>query len=478
MYPDANPIYKLIPILGNKEGISGSCIGGMNVGINRFISEERKKAAAEVIRYITSEEAQKHLLISGIPVSCLKNLYYDEEVCQIIDCELMRNIQPLARPNPKVVSYDDFSTKFRKLFNEFLFDNRTAKDVLNDINDIIKIYTISIDPSEHVGFIIFIVVCLIFVIIIISTPFLFMDKYKLHFRFMELDFWLIALFGLLCHLGVILVNYDEVTTFKCQLKFIIISFGFTFYFIPILHKLICNFPIDNKYSFWAKHNNYSFLFIFILLDLIINGLFMISPNIPYNNIINEGKNFKYCMVDHAFGIFLLIITILIKCLVLLAILFFLFTEWSMWETLKDVRLTTYAVSIDVILYILYIIISIIAVNHYIANFIISSTILIIFTLSNYIMMYGIRVMKIINNNKAQILFIETITKNSQDADSKLSENDIPEPKYERKSSISQKIISIHFTTSNISNTQPNNACNTFDVESTSNIEKSNSSAKI
>lgn len=95
---NVNPAYKVSPLPGNTKGISASCIGGLNIGINKFISDERKKQAAEAIKFMTSFETQKYFAIEHGLTSGIEGIYDDKDVCKVLDCEVLKNMQPIARP--------------------------------------------------------------------------------------------------------------------------------------------------------------------------------------------------------------------------------------------------------------------------------------------------------------------------------------------------------------------------------------------
>ena len=61
--------YVVSPLPGVKEGISGSIVTGYNVGVNNYISEERKKASIEVINYMASKNFQKKYVKNDIIIS-------------------------------------------------------------------------------------------------------------------------------------------------------------------------------------------------------------------------------------------------------------------------------------------------------------------------------------------------------------------------------------------------------------------------
>lgn len=419
-----NPVYKTIPLVGKKEGVSGSSIGGTNVGINKHISNSQKQLAAEALKFITSKEIQKKLMIKGKLNSAINSLYDDEEVCSVKDCELVKNIQPIARPNPKAVSYSNYSEKFRKYIYQFLFeDDTSASEILSKIENIAKIYEISFNEvSPPVGLITFIIVALIFLMILFTAPFIFIKKFELHFKFLNVDLWIFVLLGLMFQLCILLMDFNEITQSKCRLKFIFWTFGFTFYFIPILYRLIENYPKDKNFMILIKKYKYLFFIFFILIDFCVCYLFTLSPYLPEVKIIENGKNYRICNIyDNKSRKIIYYIGVIEKLTIIICIIILAFHEWDIWRTIKDIRLITSISFINIILYGLYI--SVKAINNvtYIVSFLLSSVIIIITVLSNYVLIYGIRIFRILINDNADILFIEAISKNSLDAESSSSE---------------------------------------------------------
>jgi len=416
-----NPVYKVIPLVGNKEGVSGSTIGGTNIGINKFISDSRKRLAAKALQFMTSKEIQKKILLKLKSVSAIHSLYDDEEVCAAIDCELIKNIQPIARPNPKIVSYDLYSEKFRKYISDFLYEDKSAPDILNKIENIEKIYEINI-TSPLAGIIIFVLVIISLLMILFTLPFLFIKKYKPYFRFLSTDFWIFVLFGLVLHLIVILINYGELTKTKCQLRYILWLFGFTFYFIPLFHSFIENFPKERKYLIINRNYKYLFLIFFILIDIILSKLYLSLSTTPEIKFIENGKNYRVCkLYINNYGKYLYLVSLIEKGLIVIAMLILAFHEWNIWKILKDVRSITVAILIDIFLYALYIFMISINITHYIAFYLFYSLIILIFVLSNYAIIYGVRIIRILTNNDADILFIEALSKNSLDLESSSNE---------------------------------------------------------
>ncbi|OUM64590.1 hypothetical protein PIROE2DRAFT_60550 [Piromyces sp. E2] len=73
--------YTISLMPGNIDGINGSCMGGYIIGMANYIKEENKKAAAEVLKYISSEDIQKNVIVKKVKTfTGLTTLYDDEEV--------------------------------------------------------------------------------------------------------------------------------------------------------------------------------------------------------------------------------------------------------------------------------------------------------------------------------------------------------------------------------------------------------------
>ncbi|OUM61485.1 hypothetical protein PIROE2DRAFT_12482, partial [Piromyces sp. E2] len=139
---------KVTHLPGAKEGISGSAIGGYNLGINAYADPQKMNTTIKVFTYLTFKDVQRkvardHLFFSPIP-----SLYYEEELCKSIDCEFFRNAQLIARPTNIAEDYNKYSVKFREYIFEFLYGNRTASDVLQDIENLTKIYDLSLSSDN------------------------------------------------------------------------------------------------------------------------------------------------------------------------------------------------------------------------------------------------------------------------------------------------------------------------------------------
>ena len=84
------PIFKATALPGRKEGVSGSYIISTNLGVDNYISQERKEAAIEFMKFISMKETHKKYIINNYFFSGITELYDDEEVCNVIECDIIK----------------------------------------------------------------------------------------------------------------------------------------------------------------------------------------------------------------------------------------------------------------------------------------------------------------------------------------------------------------------------------------------------
>ncbi|OUM58628.1 hypothetical protein PIROE2DRAFT_64281 [Piromyces sp. E2] len=449
-FPDLlsdNAIRALETIKKMKERISsGSCVGGSNVGINQSSSIELQKAAAEIIKFMTSKETQKEYILSSNVASGIMGLYDEDDVCDVLDCKLVKSIQFVNRPTHVNTDYDSYSALFRDHVFEYLYGNKTASQVLHEINDYTKIYKITLNTENT-----------------------------------SLDLWFISLFGLMLILSSGFLEFGDLTKMKCQFKWIMVSFGITLNLIPILYKMIVKFPEQNKYSLWVHHNKYKFLCIFILIEFFIMGISFIKPyDIVLMNRLDENNlNFMKCIVNGGFGKFIQVLFILNKVIIFLIFLLLIFIEWNIKETQYDIRALTGAIYLDILDIIFLLIKQSLNYDNYIVEFLLNEIIIIIFVLSNYSLIYGYRVVLyfIIKDNEEDILK-GSINKLNDNNSKKFASNPDMETNsgdISKKGSIiniSKKIINYHYMKNAQSNStiMTESAIKSNKFESTTNSE--------
>ena len=368
------------------------------MGINDNVSQEKVNAAVEIMKYTSTNDFQKNVVIKNKLLPAMKSMYDDEEVCQIVDCKLLKNVQIL--PQEEINKVLEYSNEFRHYMNDFLYGDESAAKTLENINNIFKIYTISLDTKDsYVGLIVFIIITILFTIMLGSLSFLYIPKFKPYFQFLTKDFWILIVLGTVFGLSTILTLYGDMAPYKCHLNYLFISFSSCFRIIPILHKLISNFPSKFKFIEWVSKNRYAFLSIFLLFNTIINLIYYIIKYTVIDVIIPYGKNYQLCVVLHPLGNTLGLITTFEKYLEILIIVLLLFMEWSIEKTKEDIKSVTCAFGMDSLIFILISMFNFIQFKDYYAYFIISSLLTILISLSNFIWLYGARISRIIKTKK-------------------------------------------------------------------------------
>jgi len=150
-----NVAYSLLP--GKKEGVSGSVIGGYNIGINKYIDEQKKEAAIEAVKFITSYELQKELVMNYGVISPITKMYEDEDVCKKANCDILKSKQLIARPANGNSNYSAWSEKFRHAIFEYLYGDKDVSTVVEDAEKMLEKYSGALNPRQSIlGLLIFV----------------------------------------------------------------------------------------------------------------------------------------------------------------------------------------------------------------------------------------------------------------------------------------------------------------------------------
>ncbi|ORX80271.1 periplasmic binding protein-like II [Anaeromyces robustus] len=140
LYKDLN--YTILP--GNKTDLSVAVSTNINLAINKNISKESREIALKVLKHLTSKEIQKKSLLkfnkdeyfSFNILPTIPSLYDDKEVCEKVDCDLIKKLKLITRPVIKEHKYYLWSDYFReKIKDEFLNGNKTSSEVLKEIDE-------------------------------------------------------------------------------------------------------------------------------------------------------------------------------------------------------------------------------------------------------------------------------------------------------------------------------------------------------
>ncbi|KAL6618594.1 hypothetical protein U3516DRAFT_627930 [Neocallimastix sp. 'constans'] len=392
-------LYTASPLPCGNFGISGSVISSYNVAVNKYIDETNKNASVEVLKFITSKEIQRDLLISEEIFSPIVSLYDDDEVCEIINCELIKSIQPFSIVNMIYENdyYDlyDYSRKYKSYIYEFIKGNKTVDEVIKKLDNLTRFYNISFKTDDSLfGLIVGIIYFLVTLLLILSLVYLFVDKYQNLFSHFDKDFWILSIIGCVVIMSSVLTFYGEISSLKCHLRRSLISLGFIFSITPMLHKLISNYPNANKISLWVNDYKYKFLMTVTFMDIFLNSLLAISSYNIKNVVVSHGKIFHKCDMKSLFGIITLFLIALYEISLLFSIIFFVIKEWSLDKNKNDKIFFLTAVSEDILSIILYHILSMTKIEDFIACNTILITNIFIFTITKYICIYGVKLIAI------------------------------------------------------------------------------------
>ena len=269
------PLFSISALPGHKEGVSGSIIIPNNIAINKYITEERKKASAEFLKFVASKEVQKKYIIPNYFSTANMELYNDEDVCGMTNCDLIKDIYPFSvvTADEKTFGDDLYHVKYRNLMFEYLYNDKPLDEVLKKIDDITRIYKFSLDTEDSkTGLILFIIFVIFFIFTILTSILLFINKFERAFKFLPTNLWIITILGTLILMSSVITLYGDVTNVSCHLRTTLINMGFILSICPSLLTLAKNFPIANKYSEYIEYNQYTSILIVMIFTGILNEL--------------------------------------------------------------------------------------------------------------------------------------------------------------------------------------------------------------
>jgi len=403
------PFYHLSTVPGLKEGISGSMCVGDIIGAVKNLSEERKDAVLEVIKFFTSKEYQIGAFNNGMCSTALTELIEDKEIYKDAPCELVKKIQFTGEPNfiQNQNKPEDYRKKYRNYIYQFLYENKTIDETLKKFEDITKFYYISLNAENtYAGLISFILMSSISLLMLLSLIFLFNDNFSPFFKFLSSDFWIITVLGSITILWVPIISYGRIDTLKCHLKPLLLSLGYTLNICPTMYKLISQFPEEFKITTWVNKHKYTFLLLNVLIDILLCSISLINLYTPNVILAENGEKFEICKYNGEYSI---IIIITYKLLVILLLLFLIFVEWNLSDTVYDLKfiILTQYISIFSILFVA--VIYFIHVKYYKTYFIIQTINIFIISIANYFFLYGVRLcLAFLKKQNVKLQFINNI----------------------------------------------------------------------
>eukprot|EP00833_Pecoramyces_ruminatium_P005660 jgi/Orpsp1_1/1179692/evm.model.c7180000070363.1 len=384
--------YSISALPGKNDGINASIIGGFNIGINKYINDERKAAAVEVIKYLSSEAFQKNFIVKQSHLySSISKLYDDNEVCQVINCDMMKEIQFYLRPSSVMQNYDDFSNRAVKIFYEFLDGKKSIEDTLNGIEDINKIYYFTMKSIP--GAIIMVLLNFLFLLVVLSTSMLFIPKIKnKYFNLLSIDLWIVYTIGTILMFSTNFEYFGKQSTGKCMIRHVFSVLANGFIYIAILYKLLVNYPKINKVSEWLRKHSSLYIIIFISIQMAFSIVisYLETFKIEEVNYKNDDLNFEICSFNNRAGETLYKIQSFLIFLLYLVLCFLIFLEWNMTETYFDLRHVTFVMIIDGINIIINNVLDAVDFNDYILYSTVHIAINLLFVFMNHIYMFIIR----------------------------------------------------------------------------------------
>jgi len=386
-YSDHN--YKFSPLPGKKKGISASCVGGSNISMNKYISEEKKKAAGEVLSFINSYEQQKYLVMNTNSISAIYSTYSDPEICQKIDCIMFSSLQSIVRPSSSTINYEQYSNRFRELVTEYLYDetDKSAKEILIEIDDIRRIYFVEINSMTSIIVLLInlVAVALIFYAFIFATN----QRFNNQFVFLPYGYWYIVILGLLLVAIYPITGINALNNYKCTVRPMLLSLGFSLLYIPMLLKMISIFPKRNGASNLVKEHYGLFFIIFIIIDVVLNIVWCLEDPFVVNKLmVTTGKNFQYCNTTTGSGRHMKYAVYNLKAFTLIIMGILTFAEWNLAAFKSDIRSITTSLYNTLLMIFLLVFVEKININDRYVYFATRAIIVLFFCISTALIIFG------------------------------------------------------------------------------------------
>lgn len=394
--------YEISSLPSKIKDISGSILEGYNIGINKNISDEKKEAVLTILNYIFSKEFHKEILIKKYKLyTPLMELYEDDEVCSIINCEMMKKTKFIVNPLSFMKNFNLFSKKALKYFYEYIDGKKTAKETLNSIEDIFKIYYFSTNLTE--GRIMCIILIFLICTIILSIGLIFIPKYKNYYKFLTPDLWIIYSLGSLLIIVSNFKYFNLKERRQCLHRYIISEFGFGLILIPILYKLLISIPKINKFIKWMSNNKYKSIFLFLSIHIFLSIIISISSTFNIKEITDVNDKIFYicCYNDKNFGKIMTFFQYSYNTLMYITICGLIFFEWNFKKIRIDIKHFSFTMILNGISQIINVLLFNTNIKDYILYYVvhIGSNLMFVFINHIYIIILRIIVINISNRSK-------------------------------------------------------------------------------
>jgi len=410
-YEGQEYVFSQLP--GKKKGISASCVGGSNISMNKYLSEEKKKAAGEVLNFINSFEQQKFGIINANLISAIHSTYSDPEICQKIDCIKFSTMQSIVRPSSSAINYEQYSHQFRDLVRGYLYDqnSKTAKEVLTEVEDLRKIHNVEINSMA--GIVILAITFVVILISCVSYVYITAKRFKQQFVFLPYFYWCIFILGILLTAFYPVSGVNKLTNYNCLIRPFLLSIGFDMAFVPFLLKMITIFPTKNGFSKLVK-DHFTLMFVFCLIvNVGLNiAWYLVDPLVVNKFMVTSGKNFQFCGTTNSIGNYIKYVMFGCKIVILLVMSVLSFAEWNLIAFKSDIRTITTTIYNNLVIIITFIIVEKINIDDRYLYYILRAGLVLIYCISNILIIIGMKYYQISFKKEEAYPDIRSFSKNS------------------------------------------------------------------
>ncbi|KAG4105582.1 periplasmic binding protein-like II [Neocallimastix lanati (nom. inval.)] len=380
--------FTLTNLPGKVEGLSGSILGGYHLGVNKYITEEKKKKIAAVIEHIVEEESQKKISMQFGYQSALKDIYEDLFICgEYEQCQNFKTIQSILRPINVVENYKDYFKKYRNFLLKYLYEDSNLSECLSGIKYLTKVYVVN---SELVNIPYMTIIGVTDLVMIFCYCFAFTKKHRFKFNILSPFYWFLYLLGMIIIMSYGFTGIGKLTEFKCRIRPIVFSLGFTMSNTVLLIRMLTNFPeTEIIFSrFCRNHFGKAFL-ISIGFDIFLNSLALIEPA-RVETVSDNDKLYYQCKVESTLNLVAVILIFVYKFAILLGMAVAIFTEWNIEELKYDVHYAIATLFLSFIACIIYLMVSSLNTIQFSLQFVIPAFITYIYAVSCFFSYFIIR----------------------------------------------------------------------------------------
>jgi len=160
----------------------------------------------------------------------------------------------------------------------------------------------------------------------------------------------------------------------------------------------------------------------MLVEVLVNLLFYVSPFTIKNVINDDGRNFQECSMQSGFGVAALILLCLFKIITIFSALFLIFVEWNIKDTISEMKVILsllFITAFEVILFVAYCSISF---SNYDMYYLLFCGVIIIFSFSSFVCILIFKIIPIIRKKKENEVTMEDMIKKLREINDLVTED--------------------------------------------------------